>query len=98
MADLKPFASLGSEETLQLIAMALMAISDKMPRTDVNDRVMTNGAETTQPIAGTLTAVTDISRINSFASSATTARPPDALPIHIGQMGAQHIYSNITVT
>lgn len=102
MADLKPFAGLSQEETNFTMLQLLAAILDKLPRIDANDRAIVNindgGAAITLASLATLTAAVDLNRINAFGATATTQRPADAMPIHIANFGAQHIYDNIKVT
>lgn len=92
---------------IAMMLMLLAEIRDKLPRLDANDRLVTNPSEiapATTPVSGSLTTVTtvttaaDVTRLNSMGAAAATARPTDAIPIHLGNMGALHIYNNITVT
>lgn len=100
--DLKPFAGMSQEETNYAILGALLAILDKLPRTDANDRVMISGTEVTQTVAvatnQTLSTLTDLVRVNTFGSAAATAKPADAIPVHLANIGALHIYDNIKVS
>lgn len=112
--DVNALARINSDGELQVegavlfIMLQLLAeIRDKLPRLDANDRLVTNPSEVapaTTPVSGTLTAVTtvttaaDLTRLNTMGASATTARVTDAIPIHMGNIGALHIYNNIVVT
>ena len=92
------------DDALLVVLELLTRIADRLPRVDAFDRVITSGAEVTQAVSGTLTAVTTVNnvtdavRLNSLGLSATTARPADAIPIHASNIGALHLYNQITVS
>jgi hypothetical protein len=106
MADIKPFAGLSQEDTAVMLLMLLSSILDKLPRTDANDRLITNPSEIAGPVtisSGTVTTVStvtalttaaDVNRVNSMGTSAAT----DAIPLQISNFGAAHIYNMIEVT
>lgn len=89
---------------IAMMLMLLAEIRDKLPRLDANDRTFVQLSENTTGTLGAVTTVTtlttaaDLTRLNSMGAAAATARPTDAIPIHMGNMGALHIYNNITVT
>ena len=96
MADKMPFAGMGQEKTLDQILYYLAAIFEKMPRVDVNDRLVTNPSEVapaTTPVSGSLTTVTNLTNLNNLAGG--NAAP---IPFQISQMGALHLYNQIEVT
>jgi hypothetical protein len=101
MADLQPFAGLSQEETNLTMLQLLAAILDKLPRVDANDRLLVNASEVAAATAAvtlaSLATVSNLTALNTFGSG-VTARPADAIPIHIANFGAQHIYNNIVVT
>jgi hypothetical protein len=91
------------------VVYLLAAILDKLPRMDANDRLVINTSDqgnVTIAVAAaqTLAAVTtvtglttanDLLRLNNFGVGAT-ARAADAVPLHIANMGASHLYDRIT--
>lgn len=96
-----------NEEATQLellgnITVLLTAMLANMPRVDTAKRVVI-GNETTQAVtvsSGTVTTVTtaaDVTRVNSYGTSAT-AKPADAIPLHMANAGSMHIYNNIVVS
>lgn len=105
MADQRPFAGMSQEDTNQAIVQLLAAILDKLPRTDINDRLIVNGSEVANASAPvtlaslpTLSTLVDLNRINAMGATAATSRPADAIPLQIANIGALHIYDNIRVT
>ena len=105
MVQKTPFAGMSQEDTMTAILMVLVAIEDKLPRTDANDRtiiaaeaplaVTASGSLTT---VSTVTAVSDIVRLQTLGTTATTAKPTDAIPMHLANIGANHIYSMLEIT
>lgn len=87
MADLKPFAGLSQEETIQAVLYLLSSILEKLPRLDTADRVVVNMADQG------LHSNTAISTINGFG---TLNAPNNAIPMHISNAGANHLYDRIT--
>lgn len=82
-------------ELLGGVVTLLAAMLDKMPRVDVNDRLIVNPSESTSPVtvaSGTITTVTALQNMGSLS------RPADAIPLHLGNAGALHIYDNIKVS
>jgi hypothetical protein len=103
MADLKPFAGLSQEETQYLMLQALVQILDKLPRLDAFDRLIINGSEVSQvtSVTGSLSTVSvigDLNRINTFGGTAVSAKPADAIPLHLSSTGAAHIYDRIVIS
>lgn len=97
------FAGMSEENTQELILAALMAILDKMPRVDANDRLVINaetgtglsvGLNSAQTLA-TVTTVTTLTKLSNLGANNVAA---DGIPYHMSNMGAAHIYNNIVVT
>ena len=80
------------QEMLAQMTLLLAAILEKLPRVDTADRVMVSHAESH------LAAVTDLTRLSNFGSAGVTSKPADAIPLHISNAGAMHIYDNIKVS
>lgn len=80
------------EQLLAHATLLLSAILEKMARVDTADRmavVIENG---------TLPAVLDLTRLNTFGTSGATSKPADAIPMHLANAGTMHIYDNIKVS
>lgn len=78
------------------ILYALVAMLDKMPRLDGNDRIVTNTAETTSPVtisSGTVTTVTTVTTVANLGG-----RDAAHISFALANSGALHIYDNIRVT
>lgn len=97
------FEGLSEEGTNELILATMLAILEKMPRVDGNDRLVANietgsgltvGLSTNQTLA-TLTTLATATRLSNLGAS---DRPADAIPFHMSNMGAAHIYNNIIVS
>lgn len=93
------------QEMLAQMTLLLAAILEKLPRVDTADRVMVSHAESNPPISiaasqtlATLTTAADLNRLNNFGTSGVTSKPADAIPLHISNAGAMHIYDNIKVS
>lgn len=84
------------------MTLLLAAMLEKMPRVDGNDRVIV-GIETgavsinTGQTLATLTTLGDAVRLQNMGSSGWS-RPADAIPLHLANAGAMHIYNNIQVS
>lgn len=83
------------QEMLAQMTLLLAAILDKLPRVDVNDRMMVNVETGTLP---TLTTASDLTRLNNMGTTGITSKPADAIPMHIANAGTMHIYNNIQVS
>ncbi len=99
--------NLSQEATLQELlggtVVLLAAILEKLPRVDANDRLLTNASEvnSTVAITGAVSSVTTVgavTAVNALQTMGVLARPADAMPIHLGNAGAMHIYDNIKVS
>jgi hypothetical protein len=99
------------QELLAQATYLLFAILEKMPRVDVNDRLVVNPSESTSPVtissgtvtisSGTVTTLTtaaDLTRLNNMGTAGATSRPADGVPLHLSNAGAMHIYNNILVS
>lgn len=98
MADLKPFAGMSQEETQTAILYYLAAILDKLPRTDGNDRLVTNPSEvapSTTPVSGSLTTVTNVTTVAALQTLGTNSMPANAMPLHMANAGANFLYDRI---
>lgn len=80
------------QEMLAQMTLLLAAILEKLPRVDTADRVMVSHAESS------LAVVADLYRLNNFGAAGVTSKPADAIPLHISNAGAMHIYDNIKVS
>lgn len=95
------FADLSVEETQLMILETLVAVLDKLPRTDSADRVTVAietgsvGIATNQTLA-TVTTVASCTGVAGFGAAGAT-RPADAIPMHVSNVGAMHLYNNIIV-
>lgn len=94
MADFEPFAGLASEEVVQGILAALQRIAAAQPRLDANGRAQVSWAE----VAHNIATVTTLTTAQSLVGLGGLARDASAMPIHMGNAGAQHLYNQITVT
>jgi hypothetical protein len=111
MAAESLLAGLNAESTQQEllggVVLLLAAMLEKMPRVDANDRLLVNGTENTTTVAisggqtlatvTTLTTLNDALRLNALGSGAF-AKPTDAMPMHLSNAGATHIYDNVKVS
>lgn len=88
-------------ELLGGVVTLLAAMLDKMPRVDANDRLIVNPSESTSPVtvsSGTITTVTTVAALTALQNMGALSRPADAIPLHLGNAGAMHIYDNIKVS
>lgn len=98
------FSDLSVEETQLMILETLVAVLDKLPRTDSADRVTVAietgsvGIATNQTLA-TITTVNTVASCTGVAGFGAVAapRPADAVPMHVANAGAMHLYNNIIV-
>lgn len=99
--------NLSQEATLQELLggtlVLLAAILEKLPRVDANDRVLMNASEVNSTVAITgavasVTTVGAVTAINSLQALGTFNRPADAIPMHLSNAGAMHLYDNIKVS
>lgn len=96
------------QEMLAQMTLLLAAILEKLPRVDTADRVLVSHAESNPTVnlaasqtlttLTTLTTAADLTRLNNFGTSGVTSKPADAIPLHISNAGAMHIYDNIKVS
>lgn len=86
------------QELLAQATYLLFAILEKMPRVDVNDRLMVNPSESTSPVTISSGTVADLTRLNNMGTAGATSRPADGVPLHLSNAGAMHIYNNILVS
>lgn len=89
------------QELLAQATYLLLAILEKMPRVDANDRLVVNPSESTSPVtisSGTVTTAADLTRLNNMGTIGATSRPADGVPLHLSNAGAMHIYNNILVS
>lgn len=85
------------QELLAQATLLLLAILEKMPRVDVNDRLIVQHENAIGAIT-TLTTAADLTRLNNMGTSGITSKPADAVPLHLSNAGAMHIYNNILVS
>lgn len=86
------------QELLAQATYLLFAILEKMPRVDVNDRLVVNPSESTSPVTVSSGTITTVSTVTALQNLGAQARPADAIPMHMGNAGAMHIYNNILVS
>ena len=79
-------------ELLTHMTLLLTAILDKLPRLDGNDRVMVNGSELI-PFMSVSTG-----NLQSLHGLGINLRPADAIPLHMSNAGAMHLYDRIGVS
>lgn len=85
------------QELLAQATLVLLAILEKMPRVDAADRLIVNHESALSTIT-TLTTAADLTRLNNMGTSGITSKPADAVPLHLSNAGAMHIYNNILVS
>jgi hypothetical protein len=84
--------------------MLLSMILEKLPRVDANDRLIINGSEiapATTPVSvssGSLSSIGQVDFVRFFGTGGVTQRVADAVPLHLSNSGAQHLYNQIVVT
>ena len=83
------------QELLAQATLLLASILEKMPRVDVNDRMIINGSEIASSVTVSSGTVTTVSAISN---AGTTSKPLDGLPLHMSNAGCMHIYNNIIVS
>lgn len=76
-------------ELADTLAYLLVALHEKLPRVDGNDRAAVN-VET-----GTLAVVTAVTQLNGLGA---LNRDAGAIPTHAANAGAMHIYNNVIVS
>lgn len=95
MAATSVLAGISSEatqiEVLSTVAMLLVEMLDRMPRTDANKRVLTAGNE----VASTV-AVTTCSALTNQVNIG--GRDASIIPHAVANIGTLHIYNNIIVS
>lgn len=97
MTTRNAFEGLSTEAMQQMMLVLLAEIAEKLPRVDANDRVLTNGADVTQPVSmSTLATVTTVGTV----SNQTSIGGRDAANTVVAQAnaGCLHIYNNIIVS
>ena len=95
------FEGMSTESSLQAILQVLIAMHEKMPRLDVNDRMTINaesgnGISVSLNSAQTLATVTNVTTLANMTNLGTTTA--NGIPYHIANLGAAHIYNNIVVS
>ncbi len=100
MALQNAFDELSLEATQQeLLGGALMllsAILEKMPRVDVNDRLMVNPSESTSPVtvaSGTVTTVTTLATLTNQTNIG--GRDASHVAYALANAGSVNIYNNL---
>ena len=83
------------EQLLAHATLLLSAILEKMARVDPADRMAVSIETGT---VTTLTTAADLTRLNNFGVAGVTSKPADAIPMHLANAGAMHIYDNIKVS
>lgn len=96
-------AGISQESTQQDLLLAatllLAAMLEKMPRVDVNDRLLVSHAESNPTVAlaaaQTLATLTTLTTAGTLQNLGAASRPADAIPMHMGNAGAMHLYDNL---
>jgi hypothetical protein len=91
------------QELLGGVVILLSAMLEKMPRVDVNDRLIVNTSDqgnvtVALAAAQTLATVTTLSTLTTagtLQNLGAQSRPADAIPMHASNAGAMHIYNNL---
>jgi len=91
------------EELLATIGHLLMAMLEKMPRLDTNDRVILGSNEITQsvslPSSQNINGVTTVSQINAVIDQTNIGgRSAGISMFAMSNVGASNIYNNIKVS
>lgn len=94
MAATSVLAGISSEatqiEVLSTVAMLLVEMLDRMPRTDANKRLLTAGNEVTSAV--TISSGTVTNQVNIGGKDASI------IPQAVANIGTLHIYNNIIVS
>ena len=96
MATISILDGLSQEETLITLLSnltdAINKLSANSPRTDLNKRIVVNASEVSQSIS-------TVTTLNSVGANIVgTIKILDAMPVHLSNSGAIHIYDNIKFT
>lgn len=101
LADLQ--ASINTLNETMLVYLG--AIFEKMPRLQANDRVMCDLSETSLATISTVTALTTLTTANDLlrlqglgSSTINVTKAADAIPVHLSNVGALHLYDKIIVS
>lgn len=77
----------------------LSAIFEKMPRIQANDRLVCDMSETSLGTITTLTTANDLLRLQNLGVNDTkVTKATDAIPMHLSNIGALHLYDKIIVS
>lgn len=106
MALRNAFEDMATDARLDAVLTLLMDILEKMPRVDVNDRLIVNTGDqgnvtvalATNQTLTTVTTVSAVTAVQTLGTSSTAVRDTSATPAHIANMGAMHLYNNIIVS
>lgn len=100
VADSALFGVQDSINTLTETMLYLLgAIFEKMPRLQANDRAMVDLSETSLATITTLTTANDLLRLQAFGGSTlNVTKSADAIPLHLSNVGALHLYDKIIVS
>ena len=102
MATISILDGLSQEETLITLLSnltdAINKLSANSPRTDANKRIFVNTSEVSQSIS-TVNSISTVTTLNSVGANIFgTIKALDAMPVHLSNSGAIHIYDNIKFT
>lgn len=86
-------------ELLFAAAYYLSAILERMPRVDANDKLLVSHAESnpTVSIAASQTLAT-LTTAGTLQNLGAASRPADAVPMHLANVGALHLYDRLFAT
>lgn len=84
------------QELLGGVLVLLSAMLEKMPRVDVNDRLLVNPSESTSPVtvsSGTVTTVTTVGTVSNQTN--VGGRDASHMAYAAANAGSMHIYNNL---
>ena len=97
MALRNAFEDLATDAKLDMMLVLLAQIADKLPRVDVNDRVVVNTSDQ-GTVSVALSGSQTLAVVTSLRNLGTVGVPTDALPSQAANAGSLHLYQNIIVS
>jgi hypothetical protein len=98
VSSASPLPVAADEATMATVVLLLSMILEKLPRVDGNDRVMVNASEVANaasPVTVSSGTVTTVSSVTGMSNLGASARPADAIPMHLSMAAASYIYDRI---
>jgi hypothetical protein len=81
------------QQLMDQLTLLLSALLDRAPRIDLNRRQIVR----IEAMDGGLTLAT-LTALSQMQNMGSLARPADAIPMHLSNIGAAHIYDNVKVS